>query len=325
MILLAIFFAFVSVLLMIKGSDWSTASISKVARRLGVSHVAVGLIIISMIVSLPEIFVGVSSLLQGMPNIGLGVVIGSVIANIALMVGVCAIIRPLKVQRNQILRDGVFSVIIAIIVLILSVDGEIKSSEGWVFILLFIPYALNVWLTERSASEKVRAEEYREELDEIKLFDRSFLRIKSSVWTFFLGMVVLIFGSYVFTWSLGEIARASNVSDFIVGMTLGAIGTSIPNIASAIQATLKNLDGVAVSETLGSNVFTLLVTLGIIAAFRPISVLPQWLLFDIPVMIIMSVLLFFFMATRQRVSRTDGVVLVMAYVAFLVLNVFIAS
>jgi cation:H+ antiporter len=324
-LVVAVIVGAISVFFMIKGSDWSTSSIARVARHLGVSHVAIGLILVSLMLSLPEVFVGISSLVQGHGQIGLGVVVGSVIANIALMVGVCAIIKPQIVPRRLILRDGIFAVIVAILVLILSIDGEIQPAEGWAFILIFIPYLLNVWMTERSEPRKEREEDYREVIEELSLFGRPFGKIRAGTRTFFLGLALLLFASYAFAWSLGVIAEASHVSDFIVGLTLGAIGTSVPNIASAIQATLKNLEGVAVSETLGSNIFTLLVTLGVLTAFQPLTVLPKWLAFDIPVMVMMSVLLLWFMITRQRISRVEGLVLVTIYIAFLVVNVFVAA
>ncbi|MFH1650308.1 MAG: sodium:calcium antiporter [Candidatus Woesearchaeota archaeon] len=325
MLFLAILVGIVSVFVLIKGSDWSTESIARVAKRLGVSHVAIGLILVSLMVSLPEIFVAISSLVQNRPAIGLGVIIGSVIANIGLMVGISAMIRPFKVQRSLILRDGVFSVIVAILVLILAIDGTITGAEGWAFILLFIPYLINVWATEKSEPKAEREEELKEAVLELKLFGIKLWNLKASSWTFFLGLILLLAGSFAFTWSLGIIGAKSGVSDFIVGLTLGALGTSIPNIASAIQATIKNLDQVAISETLGSNIFTLLVTLGIIAAFQPVKVLPRWLAFDIPIMVLMSLLLFGFMIFRQRITRGEGILLVGLYVVFLVGNVFIAG
>jgi cation:H+ antiporter len=318
-LLLAVF----SIIIIDKGADWATDSLSGVAKKLKTTYVAVGLILVSIMVSLPEIIIAIYTTLLGHETIAMGVIIGSIICNIGLMTGISAMIRPLKVSKSLILRDGIFAVAMAIMVYILSIDGKITRPEGFAFLLLFIPYLINVWFQEKTEKEKQKEEELKEVVVELKLMGLDFGRIKSGIWSFVLGMGALLFGSYIFSHSLIQIAQLSHVSDLLIGLTLGAIGTSIPNIAAAIKATRKNIEEIAVSETLGSDIFTLLVSLGILSILKPIDVAIGWLRFDIPVMVGMSILMLIFMIPRQTISRLQGGILFGSYIILLLINIFI--
>ena len=139
----------VAILLIWKGSDWVTDSLIPVAKKLGTGYIAVTTLLVSLILSLPEIFAAVYSYLLGHLDIGLGVIIGSVMMNVGLITGLSAIIKPLTVEKSVVIRDGVFLVVAAIIVMLFGSDLYYSRSEGWVLLLLFIPYALNVWFFEK--------------------------------------------------------------------------------------------------------------------------------------------------------------------------------
>lgn len=311
------------VLLIGKGSDWLTDSLIPIARKLRVSRVSVGLILVSVAVSLPEILVAVFASIKGYPGISLGVVLGSIICNIGLMTGLCAIIRPLKVSMNIILRDGVFSIIVPILVLAVSAEGTITRFEGFAFFLLFIPYAINVFLQEKNTSPEER-ERQREEIEmELKLIGFDFGKIRPGWLSFFLGLGVLLLGTQIFSNQLINLTSVFGINELIVGVTLGALGPSLPNIMAAYSATKKGMGDIAVSETLGSNIFTLLVTLGICAMLSPLTISRQWLHFDIPALLIMSFMLFLFLVTRREISRFEGSLLLGGYLLILVLQVFI--
>lgn len=307
--------------LIAKGSDWSTDSLIPVAKQLGTSHIAVALILVSIMVSLPEIIVAIYSTLLGHIDISLGVIIGSVIVNIGLMTGLSALIKPLKISRKLVLRDGIFAVCIAIMVLVLSSDMKITRSEGAALVLVFIPYLINVWEQEKNEQQSQR----KKELIEVEKFLSIdvFGKVKAGFLTFVLGMVALLAGSYIFSWALIRISSSFGVSDLIIGLTLGAIGTSIPNIVSAVQGTLKGIEEVAVSETLGSDIFTLLATLGVLSMIKPITLTSEWLRFDIPVMAGMSTLLLYFMIRKPVISRVQGFILLFCYISVLAVNIFI--
>jgi cation:H+ antiporter len=147
----------------------------------------------------------------------------------------------------------------------------------------------------------------------------------AGVSTFFFGMGLLLIGSYLFSRALIDIASVSGLSDLLIGLTIGAIGPSIPNIASAIQATRKNMSEVAVAETLGSDIFTLLITLGLLAIVKPIHLTDRMLSFDIPMMVLFSFLLLFFMiGDKNTITKEKGIALFVGYIALLVINIAIA-
>ncbi len=313
------------ILLMGKGSDWLTDSLIPLARRLGVSGVAVGLILVSVAVSLPEILVAVLTTAQGHPAISLGVVLGSIICNIGLMTGLCAIIRPLKVKKSLILRDGVFSIIIPILIFAIGSSGQITRLEGGALLLLFFPYVVNVILQERQQSSAERSREIQEIEVELDLLGFTFLKLKPGWLSFFFGTALLLVGAQLFSSQLVWFAGHFEIDELLVGLTLGALGPSLPNIVAAYQATKKGMGDIAVSETLGSNVFTLLVTLGITAMLSPVAISHRWLSFELPALIFMSFLLFFFLLTKQTISRVEGTILLAGYLITVGAQVWIAA
>src|SRR3989338_5115458 len=295
-----------SILLIGKGSDWLTDSLIPLAKRLGVSGVSVGLILVSIAVSLPEVIVAIYTTLKGFPGITLGVIFGSIFVNIGLMTGFSAIVRPLKVTKNLILRDGVFSLTVPILVLAVGSQGEITRAEGFAFVLLFLPYMINVFLQEKQKTSEERSQEIKEVEISLDLLGFDMGKIKSGWVSFILGGGMLVAGGELFGSQLISIAQSFSINQLIIGFTLGAIGPSIPNIMAAYKAARKDMGEIAVSETLGSNIFTLLVTLGITAMIAPISLDPQWIRFDLPALLILSGMLFFFTITKKAISRLEG-------------------
>ncbi|MEK7524261.1 MAG: calcium/sodium antiporter [Patescibacteria group bacterium] len=306
-----------------KGSDWLTDSLVPLAKKLGVSGVAVGLILVSAAVSLPEILVAVYAVVEGAPTISLGVILGSIVCNIGLMTGLCALQRPLHVTTNILLRDGIFSIVVPILIFAVSSGGEISRIEGLAFFLLFIPYVVNVFLLEKGRSAEEKSSDIARIEMELKSlgFDKG--KITSPWLSFGLGLVVLLAGTYVFGGQLISLAKDLGFNELIIGLTIGAIGPSIPNIVAAYKATKRGMTDIAVSETLGSNIFTLLVTLGILAVISPITISDQWRTFDLPAMIFMSVMLFVFCVTGRTISRLEGGILLGSYILLLAVQIAI--
>lgn len=315
------FVTILGVLCMSKGADWLTDSLVPLARRMGVSRIAVGVILVSAAVSLPEVLVAVYTAFRGFPGISMGTVLGSIICNIGLMTGLCAMIRPLRVKTDLILRDGIFSVVVPILVFAVGAEGSISRLEGLAFVLLFLPYTVNVFLQERRES----AERHHEEAEEIALsltftgIDMG--KLRPGWLSFSLGVLFLLLGTHLFGGQLITIARHSGISEMIIGVTLGALGPSLPNILAAYKAARRGMGEVAVSETLGSNVFTLLVTLGLSALISPVTLDLQWLQVGLPALLIMSFLLFGFLITGRAISRFEGAVLFCGYLATVVFQV----
>lgn len=311
----------IGLLMLSKGSDWLTDSISPLARKIGTTHSAVSLILVSVLVSLPEILVAVLATILDHPVIGIGVVFGSIICNIGLMTGLNAFVKPIHVERQLIIRDGVFSVVFAVVVMAISYDGAISRFEGVALFLLFIPYIITVWEEEKLKTPESRQKELETTMIEMDMIGMQFGKMQAGILTFVLGTALLLAGSHFFTNSMIDVAHISGISDLIIGLTLGAIGPSIPNIVAAYKAAQKGMDSVVVSETLGSNIFTLLVTLGILSFLAPITLDQSWISFDIPLMVVMSFALLMFMVTKRRINKLEGGVLFFGYLGILILQI----
>jgi len=329
-LLLTILMLAVGVIILTKGSDWMTNSLVPVAERLGTSYIAIASILVSVMLSIPEVFIALYAFLFGHEGISLGVIIGSIICNIGLMTGLSATIKPLSVDRRVVIRDGIFSFIIAIIVFLFGMDLRYTRTEGLTLLLLFIPYAINVWFFEKWRSTENKQEEIREIKEELKVIGLTGFQLKPGIFLFFFGSFMLLIGSYIFSGYLIKAASITGISDILIGLTVGAIGPSIPNIASAVQGTIKNYTKIAITETFGADIFTLLVTLGILALVVPFSIDKKWLYFDIPMMVMMTALMMFFIfkghiKRQNAIQRHEGAALVIIYILFIALNILILS
>lgn len=316
-----LFIILLSIIAIGEGSDWLTDSLIPIARKLGITGSSVGLVLVSAAVSLPEILVAVYATIKGFPTISLGVVLGSIICNIGLMTGLSALVKPLKVTTNIILRDGVFSIVVPILVFAVGSSGQITRIEGFAFLLLFVAYIINVYLQEKQITHKQRQEHIKEVEIELDLIGFEIGKLKPGWFTFGLGLALLIAGTQIFSSQLITLAQQFHINELVIGLTLGALGPSIPNILAAYKATGKGMGEIAVSETLGSNIFTLLVTLGILAMLSPIQISLQWIRFDLPALVIMSVLLFVFILTRRQITRKEGIILLGSYLAILFIQI----
>ena len=313
MVLTTILLLLIAIIAIGKGSDWLTDSLIPLARKLGITGTFVGLILVSIAVSLPEVLVAVYAQINGYSLLSFGVVLGSITCNIGLMTGLSALAKPLRVQSHVILRDGIFSVVVPILVFAVGSSGRITRIEGLAFLFLFIPYVINVYLIEKQRTVKEKEQDLKEVEIELDLAGFEFGKIKSGWLSFILGLSLLLGGAYLFSNQLINLVKGFGINELLIGLTIGAIGPSIPNIITAFQATQKGMGEIAVSETLGSNIFTMLVTLGILALLSPISISSQWIRFDIPSVLFMSILLFLFIVSKQTISKIEGAILLFCY------------
>lgn len=315
----------ISLLMLWKGTDWMTGSLIPLARRMGTSYVAITTLLVSFMLSVPEIFTSLYSFLLGYPAIGVGVIIGSVMANIGLTIGISAAVRPLWVEKSVVIRDGIFMVIIAMVVFIFGADLAYQPGEGIILLLLFVPYAINVWYTERRKAHAQRNERLQQVQHNLTLFRLPGGFLRASSVSFFLGSAMLVVGSYLFSVSLVGITEAFRLPGLLVGITLGAVGPAIPNIAAGVEGTLKKFKDAAITETFGSNIFTLLVTLGLISLFGPLTIAARVFYFDLTWMIMLNLLLvaLIFKGYHYKeasLMRYDGWLLLLFYIVLLVVQ-----
>ena len=310
-------------LLIIKGSEWVTDAAAVFSTLFKTSHIAIGLIVVSALTSLPELVVAIFSISKGHSDIGIGVTLGSIIINIGFIIGISAIIRPLKVPRHVITRDAVFMVVATAVVLLIALeDSTVGRRDGFVLLLLYAPYLINVYEQEKQLAEKERqheAEMITKTLEFLGKIGIPGIVISDMRVIFVLGSIFLLVGSQIFTDALINLAGMFAIPGIIIGLTVGAIGPSIPNLAAALQAVRKGYDELAVSETIGANIFTLLVTMGVIAILTPLSIDAKTTEITVPGIIIITGLFFVFILSG-KISKIAGFLLLSVYIITMILQ-----
>lgn len=279
------------------------------AKRLGVSPLLSGLVIVGFGTSAPELVVSVNAAIEGRPDIAIGNVVGSNIGNILLILGICALITPLAVKPLALRRDAVTVVAASILFLVL-VGGSALGRPDAAFFLV----ALMIYLSWAYWSERFHAppsgEVLKAEANELSAVPETMLWIVVAV---VLSLLLLIGGSRVLLMGAVGIAEHFGVSEAVIGLTLVAVGTSLPELSISVIAAIRRHADVAVGNILGSNIFNLLGILGISVLLQPLPVSARILQFDQWVMLGTSVLLLLFLYTGRRLSRREGGVLLVCY------------
>jgi cation:H+ antiporter len=281
------------------------------AKRLGVTPLLSGLVIVGFGTSAPELVVSVNAAIEGQPDIAVGNVVGSNIGNILLILGVCAVITPLAVKPLVLRRDAATAVAASMLFLVLVLAGD--SALGRVDASIFL-VSLAAYLVWAYRSELFHAapsgELHQAEAEELSAAP------KSALWTVIavvIGLLLLIGGSQVLLLGAIGIAEHFDVPEAVIGLTLVAVGTSLPELSISVVAAIRRHADVAVGNVLGSNIFNLLGILGVSSLLQPLPVHARILHFDQWVMLGASLLLFLFLYTGRRLSRFEGGILLVGY------------
>jgi len=291
------------------------------ARRLGISPLLSGLIIVGFGTSMPELVVSVKAAINSQPDIAIGNVVGSNIGNILLILGVCALITPLAVKPLVLRRDAITVVAVSILFIVLVGGSALERGDAVILLIALVAYLVWAYWSERYHAAP-SAELHKAEAEEISTVP------KSTLWTIITiitGLLLLIGGSQVLLTGAVGIAEYFGVSEAVIGLTLVAVGTSLPELSISVIAALRRHADVAVGNVLGSNIFNLLGILGISAFLQPLPVHVRVLQFDQWVMLGTSLLLLLFLYTGLRLSRLEGAILLFGYVAYVVLSFSIFS
>lgn len=287
------------------------------ARRLGVSPLLSGLVIVGFGTSAPEMAVSVDAALQGRPDIALGNVLGSNISNVLLVLGLSAMITPMAVQPLALRRDAVCVVAASILFILLAANGTLGVVDG-----LICLGALTAYLTWAYRSERYHdapgAAVHIAEAEALDTLPRSPLLVTLSVLG---GLTLLISGSQVLLLGAVGMATALGISEAVIGLTIVAVGTSLPELFISVMAALRREADVAVGNILGSNLFNILGILGVSAAIKPLTVSERMLQVDQWVVLGSAALLFVFLYTGRKLSRLEGSSLLGLYVLYIVLGI----
>lgn len=290
------------------GAEGLIRGSSTLAIKIGITPLIVGLTVVAFGTSAPELVVSLKAALVGNSSISLGNVIGSNIANIALILGIASLIRPLYVHANIIMREIPIMIGVSILLIVLLLDGEVGFIDGLIFVLGIIVYTIvNIYMARKEKSSEVK-EEFEEGL-------KSRLGVPVSIIFVVIGLGLLIIGANFFVQSAVAIAKLFNISDAIIGLTIVAIGTSLPELITSIVASYKKESDIAIGNVVGSNIFNILGILGITALIVPISLIGISSI-DLIIMVLTAVLLLPLSKSGMRISRIEGLFLVAGYVAY---------
>jgi len=307
--------------LLVWGADRFVHGAAATARNLGVSPLIIGLTIVGFGTSAPEMLVSAIAAWSGSPDMGVGNAIGSNITNVGLVLGFTALIAPLAVKSETLRRE--FPVLLAIMLFafLLLIDGELSFIDGLLLmggLAAMVYWIVSLGLRERNASLAAGADpivaEYEEEIP------TGMSQGKALFWVVF-GLLMLLGSSRLLVWGAVNVAHWLGVSDLVIGLTIVAIGTSLPELAASVMSALKNEPDIALGNVLGSNMFNLLAVLGMPGLIAPSTMPAALMQRDFPMMIGLTLTLFamaYGFRNPGHVTRLKGLVLLLAYVGYLV-------
>lgn len=298
------------------GGDWLVRGASRLAASLGISPLVIGLTVVSFGTSMPELLVCLSAALQGSSDIAIGNVLGSNIANIGLILGVGGLITLIPIQLNLIRREIPIMVGSLILMLILSLDEQIAALDAVVLVVGLA--AFNILLIRASLREKLSPADVQE-LELAEHIDPPINRAREFGFIA-LGLVGLAAGAQFLVTGAVSIAREVGVSELVIGVTLVAVGTSLPELVTTVIAATRKEQDLLFGNIIGSNIFNVLGILGITALVKPISIDPALLRFDFPVMILFGLAVIPF-TLRTRLRRLEAALLLVAYAGYIAYTV----
>jgi cation:H+ antiporter len=303
----------VGLTLLIWGADRFVHGAAAMARNLGVAPLMIGLTIVSFATSAPEILVSVVAALRGEPDLAVGNAIGSNIANIGLVLGAVALIRPIELKSATLRREMPALLAVSLLTVALFLDSALNRIDG--FVLLTGLVIVIIWLVRlglrSSATDPLQADFEAEIPRDMKMW-------LAALWLI-IGIATLMFGAELLVDGAIEIARAIGVSEVVIGITLVALATSLPELAVSAVSAIRGEYGLAIGNIVGSNIFNLLAVVGVAAAIQPAVLPPTVLSLHIFVMVAFTLVLFamtYEYDGRGAISRFEGFMLVSAYLAF---------
>ena len=322
MTLLNIFFIIIGVTLVIWGADRLTDGAASLARGLHVPEIVIGLTILAAGTSAPELFVSLVSALKGTSDLAVGNVIGSNIFNAMLIVGCSAVVAPMAISHSTVQKDIPFALIASILMFLLCFDdmdsphlwgNEISRSDGLILLTVFGAFMIYTFNKARKEG-KMPDEEDEDEEDEKMPVDRKMVW-KNVLWMA-IGLACLIYGSNLFVDAASYVAYRFGVRQSVVGLTIVAGGTSLPELATSVVAARKGQSALAIGNAIGSNVFNILLILGTTAVICPMRIMGISII-DLSMMIISMGLLWLFAYTKYTVSRREGFLLIGGFFAYM--------
>ena len=304
---MVVVFLLLGIVFLLVGGDLLVKSSAALASKLNVSPFLIGITVVSFGTSAPELLVSLNAALQGSTGIAMGNVIGSNIANIALVLGLTILIRPINLESKRYLFSWLIMFISSVMFYGFSMDGVIDPIDGLFFIAGLI---LFISLSIRYRHSSIDEEEIEERINTrlIPLY-------------FILGAVGLYFGSEFLVANSVIIAKYFGLSEFVIGITIVALGTSLPELVTSVIAILKGQSSISIGNLIGSNIFNVFAVLGITSLVRPLDADASLLISDLPIMLGVTLLLGLFLFISRKLRRIEGVLLIGIYLIYLAFSV----
>ncbi|MBE1276253.1 calcium/sodium antiporter [Enterovibrio baiacu] len=301
----------VGLCLLVWSADRLVYGAAAIARNVGISPLVIGMTILAMGSSAPEMVVSATAALSGKTDTAVGNVLGSNIANIALILGVTALIKPLSISSGIIRRELPLMLGVTIVAGAILWDNHLSFYEGVLLAVLFAGFLLAMMKIgkESGESDPMLAEQEAE-------IPTGVSNVSAGIWVV-VGLVLLIFSADMVVESAVTIAKAFGMSDLVIGLTIVAVGTSLPELAASVAGVLKGEDDLAVGNIIGSNIFNILAVMGIPGILNPSMLNPLAMDRDFYVMLAVSVLLFLFAVGKSRIiNRWEGIALLICFVGY---------
>ncbi|APH39410.1 calcium/sodium antiporter [Methanohalophilus halophilus] len=300
----------VGLILITKGADWFTESAVSISQKSGIPKMIIGATIVSFATTAPEFTVSVYAAYLGHTGLTVGNAVGSAICNAGLILGGVIVVRSIPVEDSSFLKRGAFMIVSALLLIVISIDGMLTPVDGILLLVVFVAF---LYYNYRSQSLLfgTNEEEVNQNLDEVSD------SLSKDVAFFVLGAALVVSGSRILIDSGTDIAMWLGVPEMIIGLTLVAFGTSLPELITAISATLKGHHDLTVGNILGANTMDIALILGASSLISEIPIQDQSLYYDFPAMLLIMGMIVFFGLTGRKLARWEGAVILATYIAYL--------
>ena len=317
--LLQIVYIVIGVVLVLWGADRLTDGAVGIATRLNIPQIVIGLTIVAMGTSMPEFCVSLVSALKGTADLAVGNVVGSNVFNALLIVGVTALVAPMTILRQTVRKDIPFALVASMLLVLMCLDGTLSRIDALVLLSLFgffMYVTLQAGLSAKKADKQAASDEPSQAAsDEPADAQAPMSWLRASLFII-IGLGCLIGGSNLFVGGATAVATELGISDAVVGLTVVAMGTSLPELATSVVAARKGNSGIAIGNALGSNVFNILLILGLTGAITPLT-LQGITTLDLTMLVVSMMLLWLFSFTKLTIERWEGALLTTIFVAYL--------
>ena len=306
------FLLIVGFVLLIKGADYFVEGCASVAKKFNIPSMIIGLTIVAMGTSAPETAVSVAAAIKGSNELAISNISGSNMFNLMVVCGLCALMLPLFIDKKTLKREFPFSIIVGALLLVFAVTGrEVGRIEGIILMVLFAGFLYYMVYSARKAM--AAGEEVDVEVDEIK--DISMMRC---IFYILIGAVAIAGGGDLVVDSASNIALHFGLSQTLIGLTIVALGTSLPELVTSLTAARKNELDMAIGNVVGSNIFNILLVIGVASAISPIGITTENI-YDLVVMILMCLMvLILVISGEHKIDKKKGLLMLVVYIAYIV-------